>query len=340
MFSPASYAAIFEEPTLLRNTYKSQLLPESSAGYRVAQAKVIASHHEGEEFLLEQNEPEGDKVLEFYFHGHLEQNGRLTLDLELVDHSHQVRSSIRGKQAFALMMSHVGVDNIEFVQSDWNIACNNHATFIRSLLDGKSPQQAAQSTWTGSELRNYGFGEVQRIWFESRSEQDTEAIRYEDIESTLNHYTVNVIFRADSGLLSQTELNGPLKQVWSADESELWLYDLVFGYRLGLRFHANHIEILQGLNVVDELGRHRPLTSLIEIIEHLNLQLQDSGPRTALEIEVDTQLLKALKNLRSMDRQNMLGSFQLSVLGKIFSKYDRLVEGISSQQLNYRLVFR
>ncbi|NQZ00082.1 MAG: hypothetical protein HRT45_05360 [Bdellovibrionales bacterium] len=328
----------FHWPSVLQRSCDSQMLPASSKGYRVATAPVVPMISAAEEFLIQQEQLIDGQKVEFLFHGRLELDGRLTLDFELVDHAKQIRSSIRGLEAFAEMMEHLGSDRMVYVQSDWSSASNNHASFINNVIGGASPQQAALSTWTARQLQNYGFDSVEKIWFEPKSTEKIREILDGVREASLDDFTVNVIFTRSSQ--RETQLNGPLAELWSSDGSRVWLVDLVFGYRLGLGFAENHIEILDASQVTGQHGSNQSLLDLQKIIDQINAYLSSPGRPASLSVGVSRDLYKALSTLRPFGPQTKLGDFQLSLLGKILAKYNMLADSVSSSGRDYEVIFR
>ncbi|MEO0335142.1 MAG: hypothetical protein AAF202_02030 [Pseudomonadota bacterium] len=338
--SPPSWAAQTVPETILTSGCSSLMLPTSSADYQVLQTPVKVSDRYPQDFMLEQYTKTGSKEQKFLFYGTIdEDDGRLTIDFLLVDHNRQIRSAIRGKQAFEKMMNHLNPDKIRYVHSDWSPDSNNHQAFVRKLLEGASVTEAATSTWTGLRLAPYGLTRVRELWFEPKSVKIAQAILDGYEAPSLEHYSINLAFVRPEDLTLPIGLNGPLMQTLSEDESEIWLHDLVFGYRLGMKFRAAQMEILEDSIVSDEKGFSQALTDLQLLAETLHSHAR-SGRSGRVSVLVPKALYKGLSGIRPISPQDIQGGLQISVIGKIAAKFGMLIDSVAPSRGSYEVTFR
>lgn len=100
-----------------------------------------------------------DPENQFFFLAQL-YHGELIMDIQLVD-GHR-RSSIRGSEAYAQMMTHFKPHGIYLISATWSYGTNNKRFF--ELLDqGVPAEQAALQTWSGQQATKYGYTEVRDI---------------------------------------------------------------------------------------------------------------------------------------------------------------------------------
>lgn len=118
----------------------------SSNGYRIAQSRVKTDTSHPDNYYETQNLRAGDEIYGFYFNAYLHDKRILKLNIKLVDHAIQKRSQIRGRDALSRALNHIGMDRVQMIEAQWHPSGDNHESFMKALLSGVSPADAALGT--------------------------------------------------------------------------------------------------------------------------------------------------------------------------------------------------
>ena len=108
-------------------------------------------------FFIEQRSSHGDP--QFFFKATYEskQGGSLFLDIKLVDRTHNLRSQIKGKETYDLMMEHFSGKPLRTIIGQWSFS-DNSKQYLHNVKNlNMSPEVAALNTWSGQQAQRYGY---------------------------------------------------------------------------------------------------------------------------------------------------------------------------------------
>jgi hypothetical protein len=103
-----------------------------------------------------------DRTYSFVFEANLSDAGIVFFEAYLNRGSRNIRSVHTGRELYAQMMEHFGVENVIGVSGVW-MGGTNLSQYYSFRAMGDSPQQAAAKTWSGRLALEYGFTEVHII---------------------------------------------------------------------------------------------------------------------------------------------------------------------------------
>lgn len=96
----------------------------------------------------------------FGLDAYLSDNGNLKIFTFLVDDYRNIRSRLRGRDLFDAVIKHFGIQNIKTFEADWRKGSTNYLQYRKAINDGKSPKEAALSTWSGLQAKKHGLSRV------------------------------------------------------------------------------------------------------------------------------------------------------------------------------------
>jgi hypothetical protein len=100
-----------------------------------------------------------DRTYSFVFEANLSDAGIVFFEAYLNRGSRHIRSVHTGRELYAQMMEHFGVENVIGVSGIW-MGGTNLSQYYGFRQRGDSPQTAAAKTWSGQLAAEYGFQEV------------------------------------------------------------------------------------------------------------------------------------------------------------------------------------